>query len=95
VLTKKQRHCENNWFRAYSPTLISLLFFCFAKRKVAKEKAIFLQSLRGKKNGSALLSQFAIKHGGAGFQAISYFYLAFVSFVTCEPFFSYFNNIYA
>jgi len=48
---------------------LSLLSFCFAKKKVTKKKAIFFQRLRRKKNSSALLS-WGIQFGPAGCDTI-------------------------
>jgi hypothetical protein len=54
-------HCFLKNFSVYccnvfNPTLISLLFFCFAKRKVAKEKAIFCNRSAAKKKLYAVVA---------------------------------------
>jgi hypothetical protein len=59
--------------------VLCLLFFCFAKRKVTKEKAIFCIRSAAKK-GWALLTQFAIGLGGAGFGSLLYYFLAYQSY---------------
>ena len=47
-------HFTIPWCALHYLTLVILLFFCFAKRKVTKEKATFFESLRAKKDSSTL-----------------------------------------
>jgi hypothetical protein len=52
-------------------------FLLLRQKKSSKRKGDFFAIAPRQKKGSTLWSQFAIKLGGAGFQAISYLYSAF------------------
>ena len=66
-------------YHAFGFACIILLFFCVAKRKVTKEKAIFGQRLRRPKNSSTLLSHCAIEPNARAFCVSTTMLLNFVN----------------